>query len=458
MRFLTRLAVILVLLGVAGAVALAAIIFWPARRTPPVTTLPADWKPAPGAGEAVARAADCIACHTTPGGAPYAGGFRIDSPFGAIYSSNITPDRETGIGGYTLDEFRAALYDGVRQDGRRLYPAMPYVNYRKLSEEDVRALYDYFMNGVKPVSHTPKRTELAFPFNQRWGLRLWQSVALPRAGFTPHRGDATLDRGAYLVEALGHCGACHSPRNALFMESGLDANDPDFLSGGQLGDWPIPDLRAADMPTQTWPASELAAFLRTGRNAETGAAGEMSLTIGHSLQYLPQADLDALIAYLRAIRQDRAAPAVAARRREPQPTARKLTAAVDLTLGERLYLDNCNACHFADGRGARATFPALDGNPLVTAASPGGIISMILGGASMPSTRERPLALVMPGFAWRLNDDEVAALATFVRQGWSNAASAVTVADVAPVRARLRAAQAATAGTLHNGPENGEGR
>ena len=446
MRHLVRLVVVLVLLGVAGLLALAAIVFWPARATPAVTELPAGWKPAPGAGEAVARAADCIACHTAPGGAPYAGGFRIDSPFGPIYSSNITPDKETGIGGYTLAEFRAALYDGVRQDGSRLYPAMPYVNYRKMSEEDVRALYDYFMNDVTPVSNAPRRTALAFPFDQRWGLRVWQWLALPEAGFKPHRGDARLDRGAYLVEALGHCGACHSPRDALYREAGLDAASPAFLSGGQLGDWPIPDLRAANMPTQTWPATELEKFLRAGRNAETGAAGEMSLTIGHSLQYLPQADLDAMIAYLRAIRQDRVAPAADARRREPAPTARKLTAAVDLTLGERLYLDNCNACHFADGRGARETFPALDGNPLVTAASPGGLVSMILGGAAMPSTQTRPLRLAMPGFAWRLDDEEVAALATFIRQGWSNAAGAVTAAEVAPVRARLRATQAATAG------------
>lgn len=419
-----------------GIVALLAFIFVPAVRTSPVTMLSADYQPPKGAGGLVARAADCAACHTTPGGQPFAGGRAIDSPFGPIYATNITPDKQAGIGSYTLDEFRAVFYDGVRKDGTRLYPAMPYASYRKMSEADVRALYAYFMKEVAPVAGTQPRTSLAFPFNQRWGIRAWAWIALPKAGFEPYLGDAKLDRGAYLVEALGHCGACHTPRNLVFAEKGYDSRSAAFLTGAMLGSWPAADLRARSSATQRWSTDELVELLVSGRNATHGIGGEMALTVEHSLQHLPKDDLDAIVAYLKHIRQERDAIGVSAPRPKPAPTEAVLSEASPekLDLGARLYLDNCNACHFAHGRGASGVFPQLDHNDLVTAASPNGLISVILDGASMPSTEKRPERLAMPGFGWRLSDAEIAALATFVRQSWSNDAGAVSVAEVATVR------------------------
>jgi alcohol dehydrogenase (quinone), cytochrome c subunit len=421
-----------------GAAALLGVIFVPTAPTSPVKSLPSSYLPPDGAGERVAIAADCSACHTAQGGLPFAGGRAIESPFGVIYSTNITPDKQVGIGSYTLDEFRAVLYDGIRKDGTRLYPAMPYANYRKMTEEDVRALYGYVMKDVSPVAIAPLKTNLSFPFNQRWGVRAWAWAALPKAGFKPYLGDAKLDRGAYLVEALGHCGACHTPRNVIFAEKGYDSRSAAFLTGASLGSWPTADLRASSNATQRWSDGELVALLSTGRNTTKAIGGEMALVVEHSLQSLPKDDLDSIVAYLKHIRQERDGSARRALRGEPLATAALLSeASPQLGLGARLYLDNCNACHFVDGRGAPAVFPQLDRNDLVTAPSPDGIVAVILGGTSMPSTAQRPERLAMPDFGWRLSDAEVAALATFVRQSWSNDAADVSAAQVATVRRTL---------------------
>jgi alcohol dehydrogenase (quinone), cytochrome c subunit len=415
-----------------GTIILLGIIFVPAARTPPVTMLASSYQPPLEAGERVAIAADCAACHTAPGWLPFAGGRAIESPIGPIYSTNITP------GSYSLDEFRAVLYDGIRKDGTRLYPAMPFANYRKMTEEDVRALYGYVMKDVAPVAIAPQKTNLSFPFNQRWGVRAWAWAALPKAGFTPYLGDAKLDRGAYLVEALAHCGACHTPRNVIFAEKGYDSRSAAFLTGATLGAWPTADLRASSNATQRWSDVELVALLSTGRNTTKAIGGEMALVVEHSLQTLPKDDLNAIVAYLKYIRQERGGTAGRALRREPVATAALLSeASPQLGMGARLYLDNCNACHFVDGRGAPGVFPQLDRNDLVTATSPNGVVAVIVGGASMPSTTKRPERLTMPDFGWRLSDAEVAALATFVRQSWSNDAADVSAAQVATVRRTL---------------------
>ncbi|UWU75249.1 cytochrome c [Bradyrhizobium huanghuaihaiense] len=433
MRALVRIIGGLIVLAI---VTLLGLMLMPMHRTAAVTNLAAGYEPPAGAGERVAIAADCAACHTAPGGKPFAGGRVVETPIGRIYASNITPDRKTGIGNYTLDDFRAALYDGLRRDGVHLYPAMPYPSYRKMTEEDVRALYGYFMNELAPVEASVPETRLAFPFNQRWGIRLWDWASLPPAGFRPYMRSAKLDRGAYLVEALAHCGSCHTPRNGLtFAEKGYESRSADFLTGGVIGAWPAPDLRARDSAAQRWSDEQLAALLASGRNETAGVSGEMAVAVDHSLQHLPKSDMEAIVSYLKAIKQDRPIADASAPRSTPAPTAQQLaSASPQLGLGARLYLDNCNACHFATGKGAKNVFPNLDGNAVVTAKQPGGLISLILNGDAIPSTSERPERLVMPGFGWRLNDDEVAALATFVRQSWSNAAPAVTTADVAKLR------------------------
>jgi len=441
---------------VVGLVALAAFIFVPRSRTPAQTARVVVSQPGEDAPLYATRLADCAACHTAEGGKPFAGGRPIDSPFGAIYSSNITPDPETGIGGVTLDQFRAALYDGIGRNGENLYPAMPYDNYRKLTEADVKALHTYFTEQVAPVKNKVAETKLSFPFNQRWGIRAWKWVSLPEPGFKPHFNDAKLDRGAYLVEGPGHCGACHSPRNAVFAQSGFTSEAPGFLSGGEISGWTAPDLRSKSSSIAGWSAGDLDLFLASGRNAHAGVSGEMKLTIEHSLQYLSDDDRGAMVAYLQAIGGKGKAPEGAASSEEPssKPMARadtlksenatkteQLLASADpkMPLGARLYLDNCAACHFVDGRGASGIFPALDGNAVVTAPTEKGLITTILQGAALPSTQRRPMAVAMPGFADRLSDKDVADLATFVRGAWHNKAGAVSPDTVRKARSTLGA-------------------
>ncbi|MGF0539176.1 c-type cytochrome [Agrobacterium sp. ES01] len=427
-----------VLLGlvVIGVVALAAFIFVPVQKTGPVTQLAGDFKPAEGAGEYMMRASDCMACHTAEGGKPFAGGRPIESPMGTIWSTNITPDKETGIGEYTLDDFRAVLYDGISKNGTHLYPAMPYENYRKLKEEDVVALYQYFMNDVDAVSNKVQPTELAFPFNMRFGIRAWNWVALGKAGFDPNEKDSdAFNRGAYLVEGAGHCAACHSPRNLIMAQSGHDETSPEFLTGGEVDGFSVPDLRGPHSAPQKWDTEQLAAYLSTGRNAHSTATGEMMLAVRDSLQYMTHEDNLAIATYLKTISGGDKKADTAETKAEVTETEKMLTEAkADMPLGPRLYLDNCNGCHFVNGKGAPEIFPELDGNSLVTAKLPKGLLDVIFHGAELPSTKDRPMKVRMQGYADRLSDEEAATLATFLRQAWHNDAPAVTAADAKAAR------------------------
>lgn len=431
MRFLLKFILAVVILSI---IAIVAIIYVPIQRSKPTEILAADFKPEKGRGEYLAKMADCAACHTTPNGEAFAGGLAVASPFGTIYSSNITPDAN-GIKGMTLDQFRAALHDGIGLDGKLLYPAMPYENYRKISEADTVALYDYFMNEVKPVSTKAPHTNLTFPFNQRWGIRAWNWFAISgKAGFEPRFNDAKLDRGAYLVESLGHCGACHTPRDIIFKQSGVDSNNSSFLTGEVIDSWYAPNLRSADSSLAKWNIQDIKDYLQTGRNAHTSAVGPMQLVIADSTQYLSNDDADSIAAYLKhiAIKGDAKPPV-----RDPNATTAMLTQAnPDMPLGARLYMDNCNACHFVNGKGAAHIFPELDGAQIVNAKNPDGLLNVILNGARLPSTALRPANLAMPNFNWRLNDQEVAELATFLRSNWSNDAPKVNASDVAKVRAK----------------------
>jgi mono/diheme cytochrome c family protein len=311
---------------------------------------------------------------------------------------------------------------------------MPSANYRKLTEADVDALYAYFMDAVAPVAEPSEQTDLAFPFNQRWGIRAWKWLAYGDAGFTPAFDDPLLDRGAYLVEGPGHCGACHTPRNAVFVQKAYSAADPDFLTGGTIAGWSVPTLRGPESAPQKWSEADMVAYLRDGRNSHSAVVGEMHLVIEESLQYLTDDDLHAIAAYLHRIGDDGGSDTPAADMPQTNTAAMLTMAEPGMALGPRLYLDNCNACHFVDGKGADGVFPELDGNSVVTAALPHGLIDMILHGAALPSTEARPAPLRMPGFDYRLSDDEVATLATFLRGAWSNTAPAVTAAEVADVR------------------------
>lgn len=428
-----------------GIVALLAFVFIPVQRTAPTETLAADWQPEPGHGQYVMHAADCVACHTAEGGEPLAGGRPIASPMGTIWSSNITPDAETGIGGWSLDDFRAALVDGIDDEGEHLYPAMPYENYRHMGEGDIRALYGYLMNEVAPVRNAVAQTSLEFPYNLRFGIRAWNWLALSgKAGFTPAGASEMRDRGQYLVEGPGHCAACHSPRDQYMAQDGTQAGEANFLAGSVVGGWDAPAIYGAGSSIAGWSVEETAAYLATGRNAHSTANGEMALVVEHSLQYLTDADNLAIAAFLKG--QDSDATAVAAPMKAMaeaeadaagKATAEMLTeASPDMPLGARLYLDNCSGCHFVTGKGAPEIFPELAGNSLVTGSETGPLISIILNGAEVAPTARRPMHLVMQGYAERLDDAEIAELASFLRSAWGNKAPAITTGDVAALRSK----------------------
>ncbi|MBY4838930.1 cytochrome c [Pantoea sp. DY-5] len=384
-------------------------------------------------GEYLSRLGDCMACHTVSGKGDYAGGLAIESNLGTIYSTNITPDKEHGIGNYSEQQFSDAVRKGVLPNGSRLYPAMPYPDYAKISDADMHALYVYFMKGVKPSSEQPPETDLSFPFSQRWGMRFWNWAFTSDKPFQPIGGASEeVNRGAYIVESLGHCGSCHTPRGLGMNEKALDSDDDQFLAGGSLNSWDVPSLRG--LPR--WSEQEIVDYLQTGRNDKAAVGGEMKSVIEHSSSHMTDADLKAIASYLKFLGGNPALQAYDVKKQ--QATEAKLTAAKGLSEGERLYIDNCGACHFVTGKGAPGIFPELDQATIVNAKDPSGLIHTILAGAQQPSTEKAPSTLAMPGFAKRLDDDQVAKLATFIRQGWSNNAPAVTKDQVAEVRKTLK--------------------
>jgi mono/diheme cytochrome c family protein len=289
------------------------------------------------------------------------------------------------------------------------------------------------MKGVKPSSEQPPETDLSFPFSQRWGMRFWNWAFTSDKPFQPIGGASEeVNRGAYIVESLGHCGSCHTPRGLGMNEKALDSGDDQFLAGGSLNNWDVPSLRG--LPR--WSEQEIVDYLQTGRNDKAAVGGEMKSVIEHSSSHMTDADLKAIASYLKFIGGNPALQAYDVKKQ--QATEAKLTAAKNLTDGERLYIDNCGACHFVTGKGAPGIFPELDQATIVNAKDPSGLIHTILAGAQQPSTEKAPSTLAMPPFAYRLSDDEVAKLATFVRQGWSNNAPAVTKEQVAEVRKTLK--------------------
>ncbi|MGD9944364.1 MAG: cytochrome c [Burkholderiaceae bacterium] len=393
-------------------------------------------------GQYVARAADCIACHSAPGGPPYAGGLRMNTPFGALFTTNITPHPTQGIGQYSFEDFENAVRRGIRKDGGRLYPAMPYPSFSGITPQDMQALYAYFMLGVEPQPVANRDNLLPWPFSMRSLLRLWTAVFYRERPFVedPAR-DASWNRGAYLVRVLGHCGACHTPRGLAGQEKAMsEADGPRYLSGAVLDDWYAPNLpktlKASAFP---WSVDDLVEFLETGRNQRNASVGPMVDVIGHSTQYLSEADRRAIADYLLSLpvneRGEARPPADA--EAAVAATAQRLRD-LDVSLpGARLYLDNCQACHRADGAGDPRTFPALAGSAVVLGREPNSLVAMILRGSAMPSTRRAPSALSMPGFGWRLSDDEIAELATFLRSSWGNAAGSVSASQVKGLRERF---------------------
>jgi mono/diheme cytochrome c family protein len=397
------------------------------------------------AGRYVATASDCIACHTANGGKPFAGGRAIASPIGNMYSTNITPDQQTGIGGYSLDDFDRAVRHGIAKDGSSLYPAMPYPSYAKMNDGDVRALYAYFMHGVEPVKAVNHANDISWPLSIRWPMAIWRKTFAPAdmAPFDVHNKlsryqSQQLARGAYLVQGAGHCGSCHTPRSVTMQEQGLDESSKAYLAGGPLIDgWLAANLRSDKVDgLGAWSEQDIVDTLKTGRNKTTAVVGgPMNDVVAHSMQHMTDQDLHAIAAYLKSLPASGSGKATFV---ASDATAKALHAGIEPTRGAQLYLDNCAACHRTDGKSNAITFPALPGNPTVLADDPSSLIRLVLAGSRLPSTKERPSDLAMPGFAWRLSDDETAQLVTFVRQSWGNGAAAATASEVAKVRKELQ--------------------
>lgn len=383
-------------------------------------------------GEYLARLGDCVACHTAERGQPMAGGRALQTPFGTLYSTNITPDRATGIGQYSFAQFDRAMRQGVAADGHNLYPAMPYPSYAKMTADDMQALYTYLMQGLKPVSQVNKPTDMRWPFSLRWGLSLWNWAFLDTTPFTPDpKQDPVWNRGAYLVQGLGHCGACHTPRGIGFQEKAmteLGGKGKYFLAGETVESWRALSLRGL------WTVDDTALFLKTGQNRFATASGSMAEVIHHSTQHVRDDDLRAIATYLKALPPgENELPA-------PSKPRAALTPHTPDTLytsrGGLAYAQFCGDCHRADGGGVNRIFPPLAGNPTVSAKDPATLLHIILTGGQTAATAAHPRVFAMPGFA-RLSDQELAEILSFVRTSWGHGAPAVSSGDVQRMRATL---------------------
>ena len=384
-------------------------------------------------GQYVATAGDCDACHTAPGGDRFAGGVAIATPVGTVYATNITPDDTTGIGHYSYGDFERAVRRGIRPDGSSLYPAMPFPSYARINDEDLQALFAYIRFSVPAVEHLDRPTSIAWPMSARWPLTYWRWLFAPqvRANTFSAVNDPLRSRGAYLVESLGHCGACHTPRAFTLQEKALtDADGPAYLAGAVVDNYVANDLRG-DVVTGlgSWSESDIVTFLQTGRNAQAAAFGGMSDVIQHSTQYMVADDLGAIAHYLKTLSAHRSDQFI-----HSAASGAALAAGDVSARGALDYLNNCAACHLSSGRGYSSTFPALADNPVVNAPDPASLISIVLRGAAEPATGSVPTRFTMPSFADRLDDQEIADVLSFLRSHWGNHAPGVVPGAVAKIR------------------------
>ena len=390
-------------------------------------------------GAYLAKLGDCAACHSIPSKPPFSGGLRMKTPIGAIYSTNITPDKEHGIGRYNLSDFDRALRFGVAE-GHTLYPAMPFTSYQNTKPEDVVALYAYFKQGVEPAAIRNRSSEIPFPLSMRWPLTYWRWIFAPTPSpfIASTRMDPDEASGAYFVVGLGHCGECHTPR-AITMQvrASTPADGSAYLSGAVIENYFAPSLRnSGPGALGEWSTADLAQFLQTGANARGIAFGSMSDVITHSTQYMTSEEALATAKYLKTVGtpSDVAqAPFVYDKREHLALKNGDASKA-----GAMLYLDNCAACHRPDGLGYERVFPRLAGNDIVQAQNSLSVTAIVLEGSRTPRTGAAPAQFTMPSFAWRLSDQEVADVVNFVRSSWGNQASAASVDEVGRTRRSLK--------------------
>ncbi len=385
----------------------------------------ADEKSAVAQGEYLARAGDCIACHTIPGGALFAGGRPMPTPFGTLYSSNITPDPVTGIGSWTADQFYGAMHTGRFPDGGLMYPAMPFGSYTKVTRADSDAIFAY-LRSVPPVSQPNRPHDLRFPYDNRSLILGWRTLFFQQGEYQPDPAkSADWNRGAYLVQGLGHCAMCHTPINALGGNS-----DSKAFEGGliPMQNWYAPSLTSnKEAGLGDWSIEEIVSLLRSGVSHRGAVYGPMAEVTFDSLQYLNDGDVRAMAIYLKSLAQG--SPLAQQTSAVPAPESSLLMA-----FGQTVYVKNCAICHAADGRGMPPAYPPLAGNPSIQMESAVNPIRMVLNGGFPPGTEGNPMPYGMPPFAQTLSDDEVAAVVTYIRAAWGNRGEAISARQANELR------------------------
>jgi mono/diheme cytochrome c family protein len=363
---------------------------------------------------------DCVVCHTrSQAGSPvFAGGYALHATPGTVYSSNITPDKQTGIGNWSAGQFYRAMHEGIAANGHHLYPAFPYAYFTKLSRTDTDAIFAY-LKTVKPVSYRPPRNRLIFPADIRAGMAAWNALFLDQKPFKPQASkSAAWNRGAWIVTGLGHCGACHSPKNLLFADKAGDNLQGNFVDG-----WFAPNITNARRDgLGDWTAQEIVQFLKTGRSAHAWAAGSMRQVVEESTSQMTDADVEAIATYLKSVAPVPAKPPRA-------PDAKQMQA------GQAVFVARCSVCH---SRTSGQSYPMLGGNTLVQSQNPATVLHIILRGASTAKTQVGGSGFSMPAFPV-LSDGELADVATYIRNSWGNKAAPVSARDVRSLRKTLKA-------------------
>lgn len=376
-------------------------------------------------GKYLARAGNCMACHTARGGKEYAGGRAIDTPFGAIHAPNVTPDDATGIGTWTADDFWRALHNGKSKDGSFLYPAFPYPNYTRMVRADSDALYAYFRT-ITPVRQVNREHALAFPFNQRVLLAFWRALYFTPGEFQPQPNQtAEWNRGAYLVQGLGHCSACHATRAALGGSLAREGLGGSLMPGER---WYAPALNSdTDAGLGDWTVADVASLLKTGVSQRGAAIGPMAEVVSASLQHVADTDVTAMAAYLKTLPKPEGGIVSGSAGSAGDPVA-------VLRLGAKLYERNCASCHGANGQGAPTAYPSLAGNRPLALGDSTNPIRIVLNGGYPPSTGGNPRPYGMPPFGAALSDSDIAAVVSYVRTGWGNDGKMVSALDVSRLR------------------------
>jgi mono/diheme cytochrome c family protein len=374
-------------------------------------------------GRYLAAVADCMPCHTDTGTREeFAGGRSIETPFGTVVSANITPDPETGIGNWTAEQFDAAVRRGQRADGKRLYPAMPFPYYAKMTRSDVEAIRAY-LTTVKPVHKPVETNKLPFPLSIRAGMRLWDALYLDTEPLKPDpaRSEAW-NRGAYLVQGPGHCAACHTPKTWL---GGDRTSQP--LEGYSLQGWFAPNItNDPGRGLGNWSATDLVDYLKTGHNRFAGASGPMAEEVVHSSSAMTGADLAAIATYLKDQPTRRAGS-----ERSTKPLAEKDPS---MTSGAAIYKDLCASCHHNDGSGVPFLIPDLAHSASVNSREPTSLLRVVIHGAQTAATADEPTGPSMPAFGWQLSDEQIASVTTYIRNSWGHAAAPTSARDVHEAR------------------------